>query len=250
MRYDDVMTISTPEGVDIDLLLAGAASRFVSAIVDILIQIVLLGCVALVLGLIAGPGLGRGGGVAVLLWAIVSFLVVTLYDVFFEVLNSGRTPGKKMNGLRVVRVGGAPVTFLTSLVRNSLRIVDFVPSAYLLGATVILATRTNQRIGDVVAGTLVVRELPAKQPEARKAWPLFYDEQRPPGTLDTSRITAEELAAVRQFLERRWSIDGHARSELASLMAERLRPKLAGASPELRGERLLEAIAAAKGARS
>ena len=92
------------------------------------------------------------------LLALVSFAVVTTYDILFEVFASGRTPGKRMNGLRVVRSGGEPVRFVTSAIRNALRAIDFLPFAYVIGAVTILATRNNQRLGDIAAGTLVVRE--------------------------------------------------------------------------------------------
>jgi uncharacterized RDD family membrane protein YckC len=248
MEYDDVLTISTPEGVEMHLTLAGPASRFVSATVDILIQIVLLVCVGIVLG-VSGKGIGLDSGVAVLLWAVVSFALITFYDIFFEVFRSGRTPGKRLNGLRVVRVEGHPVTFLTSTIRNVIRPIDFLPSVYLLGAVVILATRKNQRIGDVIAGTLVVRErsgsrardplrpMPTAAPPRQIAW-------------DTSAITQEELAAVRQFLERRHEIDGRSRTELATTLAERLRPKVTGAPVDVRGEQFLLSLVAAKSGRA
>jgi len=248
MEYEDRLTIATPEGVEMSLLLAGAASRFVSAIVDILIQGAILIAVAIILGIAGHAGLG-GGGLAVLLWAIISFLVVSTYDIFFEVLNSGRTPGKRLNGLRVVRVEGHPVGFLTSAIRNILRVIDFLPSAYLLGAAVILATRKNQRIGDVVAGTLVVRERPGSVRDLPRVPPTEPDE-RPYATWDTSQITAEELTTVRQFLERRDSIEPSARTELAQTLAERLRPKVTGAPADLPGERFLEALVIAKRTRS
>jgi uncharacterized RDD family membrane protein YckC len=246
MDYDDVLTIATPEGVEMRLTLAGPASRFVSAIVDILIQGALLVCVAVVLGVVGG-GLGVGGGLAVLLWAVISFALITFYDIFFEVFHSGRTPGKRLNGLRVVRVEGHPVNFLTSAVRNVMRPVDFLPSAYLLGAVVILASRKNQRIGDVVAGTLVVRERVAPSlPETGRPVPTPVRQS----TWDTSGITQEELATVRQFLERRHEIDGGSRSELARTLAERLRPKVTGAPSDLAGEQFLLALVAAKSART
>jgi uncharacterized RDD family membrane protein YckC len=245
--YDDVLTISTPEGVEMHLTLAGPASRFVSAIVDILIQIVLLVCVSIVLSL-AGTGVGLGSGLALLLWAVMSFAVITFYDVFFEVFHSGRTPGKRLNGLRVVRASGHPVTFLTSAVRNVIRPIDFLPSAYLLGAIVILATRKNQRIGDVIADTLVVRE--------RAGGQRRQIDQPVPSTLpltgawDTSRVSQEEIAAVRQFLERRTEIELGSRNEIARTLAERLRPKVTGASPDLRGEQFLAALLIAKSGRT
>jgi uncharacterized RDD family membrane protein YckC len=252
--YDDILTISTPEGVDLHLTLAGPASRFVSALVDILIQFVLLVCAAVVLGTV-GSSEPRGGTL-VLIWFVLSFAVITFYDVFFEVFNSGRTPGKLINGLRVVRVEGHPVTFVTSAIRNIIRPIDFLPSAYLLGAVVILATRKNQRVGDFVAGTIVVRDgsagwrrrssrVAATAPETRDvAAPATH------GSWDTSRITAEEFAAVRQFLARRYEIQHAARVDLARTLAERLRPKVTGAPPELRGEQFLTALVAAKLERS
>jgi uncharacterized RDD family membrane protein YckC len=249
MEYDDVLTIATPEGVEMHLMLAGPASRFVSAIVDILIQTVLLVCVAIVLG-VAGKGIGLDGGVAVLLWVVISFALITFYDIFFEVFRSGRTPGKRLNGLRVVRVEGHPVNFLTSAIRNIIRPIDFLPSMYLLGAAVILASRKNQRIGDVIAGTLVVREHAPSRAPAAAGRPLPSRVPAVQGTWDTSGITQEELATVRQFLERRQDIDGQSRTELATTLAERLRPKVTGAPADLKGEQFLVALVAAKSGRT
>lgn len=252
MEYDDILTIATPEGVEMRLTLAGPASRFVSAIVDILIQIVLLLCVALILGIAGQSGLG-GGGVAVLLWFLISFGVITFYDIFFEVFRSGRTPGKRLNGLRVVRVEGHPVGFVTSAIRNLIRPIDFLPSAYLLGAVVILSTRKNQRLGDIVAGTLVVRERLARAGRSDDVLPISAPRPLVPtpyASWDTSRVTLEEIAAVRQFLERRHSVEGTARTQLAVTLAERLRPKIAGAPADLRGEQFLLALVDAKNRRT
>src|SRR5579871_5225629 len=247
MVYDDVLTIPTPEGVELHMTLAGPGSRFVSALVDILIQFLVLTCVGVVLGVSGAIGFGSGG-VAVLIWAIVSFLVVSFYDVFFEVFRAGQTPGKRINGLRVVRVGGHPVTFLTSAIRNFLRLVDFLPSAYLLGACVILSTRKNQRIGDVVAGTVVVRteRKPAKGEYRPPPAQLPTDEP----AWDTSRISDEELAVVRHFLERRSELDHTVRAQIAGTLAERLRPKVTGARSDARGEVFLAQLVAAKARRS
>jgi uncharacterized RDD family membrane protein YckC len=197
---------------------------------------------------IAGKGMGVGSGVAILLWAVLSFSVITLYDVFFEVFKSGRTPGKRLNGLRVVRVEGHPVTFLTSAVRNVLRPLDFLPSGYLLGAIVILATQKNQRIGDVIAGTLVVRERGGERKQGSMTQRFAGPVPTAPAAVawDTSRITQDEVAAVRQFLDRRHDIEAGSRNEIARTLAERLRPKVTGAPPDLRGEQFLAALLAAK----
>lgn len=237
MRYDDTVTIATPEGVDLELTLAGAGSRFVSALVDLGIQTVLAIATVAVF-----RGIGGFGQAAV---AIITTLVVLGYDIFFEVLASGRTPGKRLNGMRVVRSGGEPVGFLTSGIRNILRVVDFLPFAYVIGATSILATRKNQRLGDLAAGTLVVRDRPAKAVAHSEAAAAPVET----AAWDTSAITAEEVAAVRRFLERRPEIEAGARAELARTFATRLWPKVAGAREGLDAEDFLTLLVAAKAAR-
>ncbi len=236
--YDDRVTIATPEGVDLTLMLAGAGSRFASALVDILIQGAIIVAVTIV---VAVAGLG-GYGAAVV--AIVSFVVVFGYDVSFEVLASGRTPGKRVNGLRVVRTGGQPVDLLTSMIRNLLRIVDFLPFSYLVGIVSILVTSRNQRLGDLAAGTLVVRE--RKEGRLGVRSPLVPAARDSSSALDVSAITAEELIAVRSYLGRRHELSDAVRRQLAHTLAERLRPKVGGVTEDLRGERFLEALAAAK----
>jgi uncharacterized RDD family membrane protein YckC len=242
MELEDRVTIATPEGVDLSLTLAGVGSRFVSALVDFAIQILLI--VALFVVFI----LRDLGGFAAAAYAIFSFVVVFGYDVFFEVLASGRTLGKRWNGLRVVRTDGRPITLLPSLARNLLRLVDFLPFGYLVGIVSVLATRRNQRLGDLVAGTLVIRE---RRTRAAELAALSASAVPPPeaATLDTSAVTADELAAVNRFLARREGIDRDARRELAHTMAERLRPKIGGAPDDAHGERLLELIVSAKAAR-
>lgn len=250
MEYEDVTTIQTPEGVDLSLTLAGVGSRFAAALVDYSIQLLILVALAAALfGGLALAGGDTGGGVAGAIYAIASFLLFVGYDISFEVLASGRTPGKRLNGLRVVRMRGEPVTFLTSAVRNVLRVIDILPGAYLVGAVSVLATAQNQRIGDVIAGTLVVRERRAgtRSPSVPVyAPPTRFDEGE---SWDTSAVTTDELAAVRSFLERRLALEAGARSELARTLATRLRPKVVGAPPTLPTERFLELLVAAKSSR-
>ena len=199
-RFEDTVTIATPEGVELELTLAGAGSRFVSALADLTIQVALLLALAAVIGGVdAFGGAPESDGVAAALYALLSFVVVTGYDIAFEVLASGRTPGKRMNRLRVVRSGGEPVGFVTSAIRNTLRLIDFLPFAYVVGAITILVTAKNQRLGDLAAGTLVVREV-----GAATVAPSVAAVAPPPAAVswDTSAITADETAAVRRFLER------------------------------------------------
>jgi uncharacterized RDD family membrane protein YckC len=240
VELDDRLSIATPEGVDLELALAGLGSRFVAAILDALVQAGLIAAAALLLFV---PDFG---GVGYAVFVVVLFLVFFAYDILFEVLASGRTLGKRWTGLRVVRVGGAPVGFLTSTARNVMRLVDMIPGVYGVGALSILVTRKNQRLGDVVAGTLVVRErraYSAAAPYEPRGLDAF-------SRLDVTAITAEELAAVRSFLTRRHDLEPAPRGALARALAEKLRPKVGGATEELRGdEAFLEQLAASKAAR-
>jgi uncharacterized RDD family membrane protein YckC len=239
VEIDDRITIATPEGVDLELTLAGVGSRFVSALVDFMLQIVLLVGVT---GVGAAVGaFGNGFGAVVVLLA--SFLVFAAYDVLFEVFAAGRTPGKRLNGLRVVRVDGSPVTFFTSAVRNVLRLVDILPGMYLVGIVTILVTRQNQRLGDVAAGTLVVRER-TQQPSLRQL--PVQQPVRSTNAWDVTGVSADELAAVRSFLARRYELTHEARYRLAADLAGALRPKVVGATESLGSEAFLEKLAVAK----
>jgi len=186
-----------------------------------------------------------GGGVGIALFAMAAFASLYLYDVLFEVLASGRTPGKRMSHLRVVRAGGAPVDLPASAIRNLLRLIDILPGAYLVGIVSILVTKRNQRLGDLAAGTLVIRE-PAKSPQSERRRDVPNHAML---EWDVSAVTPEELAAVRRFLERRDTLDARARRELAHRLEQGLRAKVAGASPELSSESFLEALAMSKASR-
>jgi uncharacterized RDD family membrane protein YckC len=240
MEYEDRLTIATPEGVDLELTLAGVGSRFPSALVDFLIQIVIL--IALAVVLRVGFGLSPAGGWGLAAWVVLSFSLFLGYDIGFEVLNSGRTPGKRLNGLRVVREDGSPVTLPSSAVRNVLRLVDILPAWYLVGMTSIFVTRRNQRLGDLAGGTLVIRDRKRLPSELR----LPQSAAPPPAAWDTSAIGPQELEAVLAFLARRGELTTDARLQVATELATRLRPKVGGPVGGETAELFLERLAVAK----
>jgi uncharacterized RDD family membrane protein YckC len=245
VTYDDRISIQTPEGVELELVLAGIGSRLVATIVDMLVKAGLLIALWVIGSAVGGD---EAGGFFLAVLVVASFLVFFGYDVAFEALASGRTPGKRAAGLRVVRLRGEPVGFVASAVRNLLRLVDSLPGIYAVGAACILFSSRNQRLGDLAAGTLVVRERRAPLPTALPSATDFAAADRYT-TWDVSGVTAFELVTVRRFLERRWQLDPAARGRLGWEIAERLRPKVPGAPPDLHPEQFLEALAAAKAAR-
>ena len=230
------MRIATPEGVELELTLAGLGSRFIAAIIDHLIKLAAIGALALVF-------LGFGSvGYAVFL--PVAALTWFAYDILFEVLSQGRTPGKRWNGLRVVRGGGAPVDVRASAIRNLLRLVDEWLLSFIPGIVSILASKRNQRLGDMAADTVVVRDRPA--PVATTAGHPGIAPPAGAPDWDVSGVSLEDVATVREFLQRRSSLPPDARARVAHQLATALGGRVGGVTPGLPPERLLEGIAAAK----
>ena len=254
MQYEDRLSIPTPEGVDLELTLAGVGSRFVAGLLDQVVQWSVIVALMVLAGVLRdGDGLGGAEGAAATLamaaFVVLVFAVQLLYDVSFETLASGRTPGKRWTGLRVVRLAGAPVGFVTTAVRNLRRSVDVLPGFYGVGLVAVLASRRNQRLGDMAAGTLVVRERGARRRARARPWSV--PATRDWTTWDVSSVTADEVATVRRFLERRETITPEDRSRLSAELARRLRPKVVSPDAETTdAEGFLEAVAAAKAARS
>ncbi len=239
MKYEDLLTIQTPEGVPIDLLLAGYGSRFIAAFIDGLLKLIVIGAAALV-------ALAVGSQLALAVLAVIAFAITVGYDILFEVLAGGRTPAKRWSGLRVVQTDGRPVTLSVSAVRNLIRILDGPATGYSLGTIAVLATRRNQRIGDLAAGTVVVRErvtTPSSTAPAPGA-ATGHDSEREQthGAWDVTGVTTEELIAVRTFLARRDELEGKARNRLALQLAGGLRERVPGAAPTLPAERFLEQL--------
>ena len=241
MQLDDRVTLATPEGVALELILAGLGSRFLARLLDTVIQG----------GLIFALGFGVGGfnapGWLDAIAFILVFLTIFAYDIAFETLNHGRTIGKLAAGIRVVGQSGEPVRFLASAVRNIARVLDFLPFFYLVGTISIIATARDQRVGDLAAGTLVMRDrFPGL---ARAAAPITVTADAV-ATWDVSAVGAGELQAVRQFLDRRLDLTWPARNYFAADLAHRLAPKVAGIPPYSHPEYVLEGIVVAKHGRS
>jgi uncharacterized RDD family membrane protein YckC len=156
VEIEDRYVTSTPEGVPLSFVLAGLGSRASAYLIDVLVQVV-VDLIAL-LALIALVFSSTSAFVAAGIYSLISFVVMFGYFVIFETLDSGRSLGKRALGIRVTRIDGSGVTFRASLVRNLLRVLYLVPIFYLVDALLILSTRRNQRMGDLIGGTLVIRD--------------------------------------------------------------------------------------------
>lgn len=231
------MVLTTPEGVAVDLVLAGIGSRLSAALLDWVVRVALILAVLLVTAVA-----DVGGGWTRALGALLLFIVLFGYDVLFEVLARGRTLGKRWSGIRVVDRSGGPVRFVPSVVRNLVRIVDILPAFYLVGTIALFVSKKNQRLGDMAAGTYVIRDRLTPPPAA---WtpPDIGDKV---ATWDTTLVTAEEVATVRRFLERRHELLVPARRRLAAELAARLRAKVIGPELGMPDELFLEHLVAAK----
>lgn len=173
-------TIDTPENVSFGYEVAGIGSRFIGVLIDsalIVVALLILNFVLFVIGALLGGtenmldvGSGQESldwafGLLLALYAVLNFVIFWGYYIFFEFLWNGQTPGKRVAQTRVVRMDGQPIGVLENVVRNLVRIIDFLPTAYLVGLVTMFCNRHARRLGDFAAGTLVVKDQPALQPE-------------------------------------------------------------------------------------
>ncbi|MGH2726480.1 MAG: RDD family protein [Actinomycetota bacterium] len=238
--------VVTPEAVALSVDVAGLGSRMIAAMIDLLIQ----GATALGVGF-AFAGLG---GVFSGTWLTI-VLIVLLFTIFwgyyplFEGLWGGTTPGKRAQRLRVVTIDGQPVTIGPVLVRNFLRIVDFIPGAYAVGVLTMLLTRRSQRLGDLAGGTMVIRERKAPEPQELRLLPNASRDEVS-RRLDVTALADREYELVRSFLQRREALRPDARSALAHTIASALRTSVHAPAIDVDDETFLEAVASAIRARS
>src|ERR1035437_204024 len=163
----DQLSIDTPELVAIEMPLAGIGSRFIALLVDYLIW----GAAFIVLGLLAAfllPGIEAFSKISAQ-WATAIFIFIVFlfnwgYFTLFEAFWNGRTPGKRVARIRVIQRSGQAIGLFESMARNLIRYVDQIPFFYAVGVITMFATRQHQRLGDLAAGTLVVRDRQVETP--------------------------------------------------------------------------------------
>lgn len=218
------MTIDTPEQIALELQVAGIGSRFLAIAVDTVLQLILYITVFMALSLAQVPAVLRTSIVGVAgpaLAILFGFSIYWGYFATFEILWSGRTPGKRLAGIRVIKETGRPINAFEAIGRNVLRAIDFLPAGYAVGLVCMMLNKYSRRLGDYVAGTIVVHD---KQTEdVRPDWNL--DAQAPTGSAPISRITPEELQLIETYLHRRLDLDEEIRRDMAQRIVSRIAGK-------------------------
>lgn len=249
MQYEDTVRIATPEGVELELPLAGIGSRLTARILDHLIQLaIVVAIIAIFSGSVDTES--ESEAFVAIVGTLVLFAIFWVYDVAFEAFAGGRTPGKRAVGIRVVGMGGEPIGFPAAAVRNLLRLIDEYLTIWICALVSILRSEKNQRVGDMAAGTMVVRERSAEAGGEVSIGVAHLGDLEQAATWDTTAITDVELAAARRFLQRRYEADPRSRAQLAADLANRLQPKVNGASGVRSPEQFIEILVAVKARRS
>jgi uncharacterized RDD family membrane protein YckC len=273
--YADQLNIETPEQVDLRFPIAGIGSRFLAILADTILQFFVLFVMWLVFFLIlsaapkTGPSIASDISSTAAKWIVAGivlffFLLYWGYFSLFEAFWNGQTPGKRLLKIRVIKDSGRQITLFEALARNLLRVIDSLPSFYLVGVITMLCNLEQKRLGDLVAGTIVVHERTDEQPllshSSRTFTASLYPQpletpRQPEAPLvpadAISRLDANDLNVIDTFFSRALDLDLDKRAEIAGRMAQRMSEKMQVPLPaDTPPERVLESIAHAMRAHS
>ena len=240
--------IVTPEAVLLEFQTASVPTRVLQFSLDFLVQLAALTAVFLVLGAASAADLAIPEAVAIIFVTVMVFLIFLGYPILMETLWNGRTLGMAAAGLRTVTTEGAPIRFRHALIRGALGIIDFwlIPVG-VIATVVILLTRDNQRLGDLAAGTLVLRE---RSPVDRTAQAMAF---HPPYGLegyaagpDVTTVTPAQYEGPRPSLPRGGGVAPGARWSLGARLANPVATEMGHTPPaNLAPETFLVCVAAA-----
>jgi uncharacterized RDD family membrane protein YckC len=211
---NDILKIDTPENVTFDYDVAGIGSRFLAALIDtaliLLAQLLLVGVIILMMVFIFQTDVFEGDlfswGLAII--GIMSFIFLWGYYIFFEILWNGQTPGKRWVGLRVIRLDGTPIAASEAVIRNLVRIIDLLPSAYGIGVVTMFISSNSRRVGDLAAGTLVVHDRGVGEPGnisplSHAMVNTWVSKEDVPEGFPVEKVSQDELQIIEEFLSRR-----------------------------------------------
>ena len=245
IETEETLIIETPERVPLHFALASIGNRFLAVAIDHFIQylaIILISLAVLSFAGLTSNLFGEGFFQEMPKWTVAILIIIIFalfsgYFVFFEWLWNGQTPGKRLMKLRVIREDGRPITLWEALARNLLRIFDAVPGfvlpIYSIGLITIFMSSRDQRIGDMFAGTVVVRERTDEAPTFAETFSnrisdlAFHRVQkRTDFKANLASITESEIEVVEAFLRRRWDLTDRQRLWMAWRVALPLMYKL------------------------
>lgn len=232
---DEQYLLTTPENVPISYELAGLGSRFLAALLDILIiSVVELGLffgtlflTGFVFGFFRLPSSATTTLFAILL--LLSFALILGYPLLFEIAWNGQTPGKRKVGIRIIQDCSSPLTATAAVIRNVMRLIDFLPAYYIIGAVTMLIDGKSRRLGDIAAGTVCVKER-RDTATYRRALPINASEnhQIDAGSdfPNLGRLSYDERHLIGEYLLRRDQLAPEAAHGLAMRIATRIAAKL------------------------
>lgn len=245
---NEQLSVETPEQIDINFQKAGIGSRFYAALIDTL----LLTLISLVgyyvnrrfvseLGDVLGNWLGALGGIAV-------FALFWGYYMVLEITTNGQSIGKRALGLRVIKEGGYPIGFSDAAIRNLVRIVDFLPFCYGVGLFSMLINRDWRRLGDLAAGTLVIKTArtdltPSDANSEMAGTPVSAASQEfiYAAWIQPTLVTEAEMDVIGEYLVRRRKLSEIRRAELARTIASPIVEKMGG-SGSISYDKFLEEV--------
>ncbi|HET9790282.1 MAG TPA: RDD family protein [Candidatus Angelobacter sp.] len=226
----DKLTIDTPEQVHLEFSLAGIGSRFMATLLDSILQLLLYIAVWAGAALIASAPLGRLSERWVIALVIFAGFVITWgYYAIFESVWKGQTPGKRWAGIRVIKDSGRPITPYEAAARNLVRIIDYLPGFYGVGIVTMLLNDKHRRVGDYVAGTLVVHETSDRESALFFNTPANSQFSIP----QASKLTLQEAELIEAFLSRRLDIPPAIRQQNGQRIADMVCTRL-GITPDVR----------------
>ncbi|UIE40106.1 RDD family protein [Leptodesmis sichuanensis] len=252
MRFLNRVTLSTPESVELDFTLAGIGNRTLALFIDYQILLLILLAFWLLWGLftlglfsvLSARNINYSSlpwwllGVAILL----NFVIYSGYFVYCEVMYQGQTPGKRFAKIRVVRDNGRPIGVSQALLRSLLRPVD---DFCFIGAFFILFGKREKRIGDWVAGTLVIQDQRGDRTTALTISPAAEElATKLPILADVTQLIPDDYAVLREYLQRRAKMTAKARAEKSMELARQLRTiiGLETVPPNTTSDQFLEAL--------
>lgn len=225
------MNIDTPEQIALELPLAGIGSRFLAIAIDTLIQAALYLLTGIIFVLLLPQGLSFFNSlpktIGPALAIFVGFTIYWGYFAIFETIWKGQTPGKRIVGIRVIKESGRPIHAFEAIGRNLMRSVDMMPGIYGVGLVCMLLNKQSRRLGDFVAGTVVVHEKPTEQ--VRPTWNTSSQTVSASGGI--GQVTADELVLIETYLSRRFELEPDVRLRTAIQIAERIKAK-SGLQPQ------------------